>query len=108
MTEDERATMISIGKAVTEQGVAVKNILNLMGEKKELVVSPIQAPKVSVVDHEGPSSRFQMDISFRDAQAWSQQQRMDVSIKLLTEMQELLQEYGVIKLQGNYFHHGLK
>ena len=104
MTPEERELMIKIGKQITIQGEAIMEI------KKSLApTAPVkstfdipQPPRVSIVDHDGLASRFKMEIGFEQGSLWSQEQRMDHSIKLLTEMEELLKDYGVINLTGNY------
>lgn len=113
MTEEERDTMIKIGKAVTDLGESVKKLSLWVQEDKK--PGPIKStfdiprpPTISVVDHEGLSSRFKMEISFEQGAAWTQQQRMDHSIKLLTEMEDLLKDYGVTNLSGNYSRHVTK
>ena len=102
MTDDERTTMISIGKAVTEQGEAIKKILAVIEPKAAPVPSTFAPQRMSVVDHEGTLNRFKMEMKFEGGEMMNEQQRMDHSIRLLTEMEELLGEYGVTRLSGNY------
>jgi|CXWL01.1.fsa_nt_gi hypothetical protein len=108
MNEDERNTMITIGKAVTELAATVKKMQESMAPTAPVPSTLVpQPPRVSVVDHEGPASCFKMEIGFEQGKQWSQEQRQDHCIKLLTEVEELFREYGVEKLVGNYTRHGV-
>ena len=108
MNDDDRKLMVEIGKALKTQGDA---ILAMQKEKMGKAIvnnfsapipSPIQPPRVSVVDHEGTLNRFKMELKFEGGEMMTEQQRMDHSIRLLTEMEDLLREYGVTRLSGNY------
>lgn len=100
MTPDQVDTMIKIGKAVTDLAETVRK----MQEAQKPVPTPSQfLPSiVSTVDHEGTLNRFKMELKFEGGEMMAEQQRMDHSIRLLTEMEELLREYGVTRLSGNY------
>lgn len=105
--------MIKMAKEITENGKESRALMNQLLDNRErsskapFIPSPMQPPRVSVVDHEGLASRFKMEIGFEQGKQWSQEQRQDHCIKLLTEVEELFREYGVEKLVGNYTRHGL-
>lgn len=112
MTPEERDLMIRMGKAITEHGEENRRIMNMLIDNRELSskiplvrnVTASTSPhgKVSVIDHEGTLNRFKMELKFEGGEMMTEQQRMDHSIRLLTEMEELLCEYGVTRLSGNY------
>lgn len=103
MTPDQVATMISIGKAVTELAATVKKMQESMAPVAPIPTSKEFLPSiVSTVDHEGTLNRFKMELKFEGGEMMAESQRMDHSIRLLTEMEELLKEYGVTRLSGNY------
>ena len=105
MNEDDRKLMVEIGKALRTQGEAILSLQKNTGTNvpaAQPTPSPIQPARTSVVDHEGTLNRFKMEIKFEGGEMMAEQQRMDHSIRLLTEMEELLREYGVTKLTGTY------
>lgn len=108
MTDDERKTMMLVAKELTEQGKMLKGLMNQLLDNRErsskapFIPSPIQPERVSTVDHEGTLNRFKMELKFEGGEQMAEQQRMDHSIRLLTEMEDLLKEYGVTKLSGQY------
>lgn len=106
--------MIKIGKAVTEQGKTLaemtpvfKQIASFLAVEKKPALIPStfdipRAPRVSVVEHEGTMNRFKMELGFDQGHEWSPEKRQDHAIALLTEMEDLLSQYGVTSLTGNY------
>lgn len=113
MTPEERETMIKIGKAVTDQGKAIAEMLPVFKQIASFLAvekpAPIpstfdipRTPRVSVVEHEGLMNRFKMELAFDQGHEWSPEKRQDHAIALLTEMEDLLRQYGVTSLTGNY------
>jgi len=104
MNDEERKTMITIGKAVTDLAKVVKEMQDgKPSTAQEARVSEFySAPRTSVVDHEGTLNRFKMELKFEGGEQMAEAQRMDHSIRLLTEMEDLLREYGVTRLNGTY------
>lgn len=95
--------MITIGKAVTDLAETVKKMQESMAPAAPVPTSKSFLPNiVSTVDHEGTLNRFKMELKFEGGEQMAESQRMDHSIRLLTEMEDLLREYGVINLNGNY------
>lgn len=112
MSPEERETMITIGKAVTENGKAIGQLAPVLKQIADFfagatrvapIVSPImQPPRVSVVEHEGIMNRFKMELAFDQGEMWSPEKRQDHALALLADMEDLLKEYGVTRLVGNY------
>lgn len=131
MTDEERKLMITIGSALTDLQKKLLPAIQIIidrsvkpdefGPKSSVAAGhemqrlPVTSPAdivhahgrpsvVSTVEHEIGQGlhKFKMDIVFDNASAMLPQQRMDNSIALLSEMEELLREYKVTSLTGTY------
>ena len=110
MKPDQVDLMVTMAKELTEQGKILKGLMNQILDNRERSSKPIlstdfdipQPARTSVVDHEGTLNRFKMELKFEGGEQMAEQQRQDHAIHLLTEIEDLLSEYGVTRLTGTY------
>lgn len=112
--------MMKIGKSLTVLQEKILPILEQLAHPikiaEPLTRIPVTTPKdvvhasgtsrsvTSTVEHDAADGRpgFKMDIVFENADEMDAKTRMDTSMELLSEMEDLLEEYKVSSLNGTY------
>lgn len=97
--------MISMAKTLKAQGEAIIEMKK--GDAPASVpthamASPLFPPPTSSVQHEHGNKNAKINVQFDGHLGMSEKERMDESIRFMRELEELLQAYNVIHLDGTY------
>lgn len=104
MSEDERKLMISLAKALKIQGDILLG--KKEGEATQIPIHPIASPlfpaPTSSIQHEHKNRNANINVQFAGELNFTEKQRLDESIHFIRELEELLQAYSIIHLDGTY------
>lgn len=97
MTDEERKTMIAMAAAID---ALRKDVDALMG--KTVPTAPGTGPLVSTIEHKLATRSMRFDVLFENYDLMPYTLRMEKNEQFLRDMLELLDEYRVTSLKGNY------